>query len=56
MMGSGERSVPICFTTSATRIAAVETLNGIAAPIVPMGTISAARSGARIRGFDGLLW
>ena len=29
-------------------VAAVETLSGIAAPIVPMGTISAARSEARL--------
>ncbi len=39
MMGSGERGVPICITTLRAPTGRIETLNGIALPLVPAGTI-----------------
>lgn len=38
-MGSGERGVPICITTLRAPTGRIETLNGIALPFVPAGTI-----------------
>ncbi len=42
MMGSEERGVPVCFTTFEARAPQVQTLNGLASPIVPTRTISSA--------------
>jgi hypothetical protein len=39
MMGSGERNVSICFATLRAGARRLETLNEIASPIVPTGTI-----------------
>jgi hypothetical protein len=39
MMGLGERGVPICITTLRAPTGRIETLNGIALPFVPAGTI-----------------
>ena len=46
MMGSGERGVSICFTTLQACALRLWTLNEIAWPIVPTGTIRFALSGA----------
>ena len=45
MMGSGERGVSICFTTWTAGAVRFETLNEIAWPIVPTGTIRLTLSG-----------
>ena len=45
MMGSGGRGVPICFTALRAAACRSGTLNGIASPLVPMGTIRATPSG-----------
>jgi hypothetical protein len=45
MMGSGERGVPICFTTLQAPAGRIEALNGIAWPIVPTGTTWFALAG-----------
>jgi hypothetical protein len=42
MMGSEERGVPICVTTFGARALWLQTLNEIALPIVPTGTIPSA--------------
>jgi len=42
MMGSEERGVPICFTTFGAYALWLQTLNEIALPIVPTGTIPSA--------------
>src|SRR5215213_4232094 len=42
MMGSGEQGVPICSTTLRVCTCRLWTLNGIASPIVPTGTIQFA--------------
>ena len=42
MMGSAEGGVPICLTTFGARALRLRTLNGIALPIVPTGTIPSA--------------
>lgn len=45
MMGSGERGVSICFTTWTAGAGRFETLNEIASPIVPTGTIRVTLAG-----------
>ena len=45
MMGSGERSVSICFTTWSADADRFGTLNEIASPIVPTGTIRVTLAG-----------
>jgi hypothetical protein len=50
MMGSGERGVPICITTLRAPTGRIETLNGIALPFVPAGTIRFTLAG------ELLLW
>jgi hypothetical protein len=42
MMGSEERGVPICFTSFGACALWLQTLNEIALPIVPTGTIPSA--------------
>ena len=42
MMGSGEQGVPICFTTFWAFALRLRTLNEIALPAVPMGTMLSA--------------
>lgn len=44
-MGSGERGVSFCFTTWTAGAGRFETLNGIASPIVPTGTIRVTLAG-----------
>ena len=45
MMGSGEQGVSICPTTLRAEARRLWTLNEIASPIVPTGTIRSAHSG-----------
>ena len=45
MMGSGERRVSICFTTWSATADRLGTLNEIASPIVPTGTIRVTLAG-----------